>query len=176
VKIQLGCGFNFLEGWANFDTDVDLSQPLPWADGTIDFIFAEHVIEHLTTPQGVQMLAECYRVLKPGGVVRIAFPDVRRLETLSEEDMARYLKCLPTIKTRSQAILLALTGWGHQSAWTTQVAEAILRAVGFWTTYEEEYGLSSYAELTGIEAHHRAVGDAAALETSIVEGWKAKRT
>lgn len=46
-KIQFGCGGNKLDGWENYDRDVNISKPLPFEDNSIRFIFAEHVLEHV---------------------------------------------------------------------------------------------------------------------------------
>jgi SAM-dependent methyltransferase len=45
------------------------------ADGTFDFIVANHVLEHVTDPIGA--IAEWHRVLKPGGLLMISLPDKR---------------------------------------------------------------------------------------------------
>lgn len=76
VNLNLGCGEVYLSGWINIDNrndDVkldlrhDLSRGLPFDDNSVDFIFNEHFLEHLTPEQGVTLLKECYRVLKVGG-------------------------------------------------------------------------------------------------------------
>ena len=43
------------------------------------FVFSEHMIEHVSRPDGILMLEECFRILRPGGVVRIVTPN---LETI----------------------------------------------------------------------------------------------
>lgn len=64
----------------------DLKKRLPFADNTFSAIYASHVLEHLYRSQAQLLLAECHRVLKPGGVVRLVVPD---LHSLVED----YLKC-----------------------------------------------------------------------------------
>jgi SAM-dependent methyltransferase len=54
----------------------DLRRPFPWPNGSADAIYSSHTLEHLTREQGRRFLRECHRVLRPGGVVRIAVPDV----------------------------------------------------------------------------------------------------
>ena len=75
AKLQLGSGTNLLNDWLNTDCSLffpsncflDVTRPFPFKDGTFEYVFSEHLIEHLTYPQGVSMLKESYRVLKPGG-------------------------------------------------------------------------------------------------------------
>lgn len=55
-------------------TQLDISEPLPFADGSVDWVYAEHLIEHVTMPVAVGWLREARRVLRPGGVLRITTP------------------------------------------------------------------------------------------------------
>jgi predicted SAM-dependent methyltransferase len=48
---------------------------LDFEDNTFDFIFSEHFLEHLFLDEAFELLKECYRILKPNGVVRIVVPD-----------------------------------------------------------------------------------------------------
>jgi predicted SAM-dependent methyltransferase len=60
------------EGWA---VKQDLRQPLPLADGSVSRILTEDFVEHIRPDELSRLFAECYRVLKPGGYMRIACPD-----------------------------------------------------------------------------------------------------
>lgn len=55
----------------------DLRKPLPWADGSADAIYCSHTLEHLDRDDGRRLVAECHRVLKPGGLLRIVVPDLK---------------------------------------------------------------------------------------------------
>ncbi len=54
----------------------DLSYGLPFTDGVVDFVYSSHLIEHLFRKDAARLFKEIYRVLKPGGVVRISVPDL----------------------------------------------------------------------------------------------------
>jgi predicted SAM-dependent methyltransferase len=58
-------------------TELDIASPLPFADGCVEWVYAEHLIEHVTLPVAIAWLAEVRRVLVPGGLVRLTTPDVR---------------------------------------------------------------------------------------------------
>ncbi|MET8701174.1 methyltransferase domain-containing protein [Kitasatospora sp. NPDC004723] len=59
-------------------TQLDIAEPLPFADESVDWVYAEHLIEHVTMPVAVGWLREARRVLRPGGVLRITTPDLAR--------------------------------------------------------------------------------------------------
>jgi SAM-dependent methyltransferase len=48
---------------------------LPYDDGQFGYIFSEHFFEHLFLDEAIALLTECFRVLRPGGVIRICVPD-----------------------------------------------------------------------------------------------------
>lgn len=83
-KLHLGWGSHTLTGWLNADlhrcsADVlylDASRRFPLAEDQFDCVFSEHMIEHLSYPQGETMLAECFRVLRANGRIRVSTPDL----------------------------------------------------------------------------------------------------
>src|SRR5512141_2363042 len=88
--LHLGCGVHPLSGWLNSDLEpndpavirLDATQRFPFTDAAFDYIFSEHMIEHLPAAGAGSMLAECFRTLKPGGTVRISTPDLAFLLAL----------------------------------------------------------------------------------------------
>lgn len=80
--INLGGGNHHIDGCLTVDIKpradayVDITKPLPFADNSIDAIFCEEVIEHINLELGCQLLKECYRILKPDGVIRLTTPDL----------------------------------------------------------------------------------------------------
>ena len=95
VKLNLGSFLDmFYDGWINIDIldlngfaesqkydfkQHDITKGLPYADNSVDIIMSNHMLEHLTRQEGENLMRECHRVLKPGGVVRISTPDGRQL-------------------------------------------------------------------------------------------------
>jgi len=80
--LNLGGGGNCLDGCLTADIDVradvyvDLTKPLRLPDNSVDSIFCEEAIEHISKSAGEKMLRECFRILKAGGVIRISTPDL----------------------------------------------------------------------------------------------------
>jgi SAM-dependent methyltransferase len=83
-KLQIGTGANVLSGWLNTDYEpaseticyMNALERFRFEDSMFDYIFSEHMIEHMTYKGGLYMLMECYRVLKPGGRIRISTPNI----------------------------------------------------------------------------------------------------
>jgi predicted SAM-dependent methyltransferase len=57
--------------------EMDITGTLPVADDTVDWVYAEHLIEHVTLRAGIAWLTEVRRILRPGGLVRLTTPDLR---------------------------------------------------------------------------------------------------
>jgi predicted SAM-dependent methyltransferase len=66
-----------LDGESYF-VELDITQPLPFEAGSLDWVYAEHLIEHVTLDAGIVWLAEVRRALAPGGLLRLTTPDLRR--------------------------------------------------------------------------------------------------
>lgn len=81
--VNIACGNAFLPGWTNLDyspvsTEVmraDLTGRLPLADNSADLVYSSHFFEHIPIDRTEAFLAECLRILKPGGVLRLVMPD-----------------------------------------------------------------------------------------------------
>jgi SAM-dependent methyltransferase len=57
---------------------ANLLRPFPWSDNAVEAIYLGEILEHFTLEEGQRVLHECYRVLKPGGRLRIRVPDHAR--------------------------------------------------------------------------------------------------
>lgn len=162
TKINLGCGGNLLTGWDNYDLNVDITKPLPFADNSASFILAEHVVEHTTTPDSVRFFRECNRVLEPFGVVRIAVPSASRILELSDEEYLNWFgKSGFGTHDKQSAVSSILLNHGHLSAWNYPTLRACLFAAGFPIDGigECNVGQSVYPELCNVEGHGRVIGD-----------------
>ncbi|MSU78870.1 MAG: methyltransferase domain-containing protein [Gemmataceae bacterium] len=88
--LNLGCGRRFHTDWTNLDLHPcdpavapwDVHQPLPFADGSFDTVYHSHLLEHLPADCALGFLRECRRVLTPGGIMRIAVPDLEAIVQL----------------------------------------------------------------------------------------------
>jgi len=62
----------------SFFTQLDIRDPLPFEDDAVDWVYAEHLIEHVPLPVALGWLREVRRVLAPGGLLRLTTPDLRK--------------------------------------------------------------------------------------------------
>ena len=107
VKLHLGCGPKHIEGFVHVDAldyphvdHVGRVDDLTFIeDGTVTLIYASHVLEHFGRHEYQDVLREWYRVLKPGGVLRLGVPDFGACARLyadgqiSDLEMIRGLIC-----------------------------------------------------------------------------------
>jgi predicted SAM-dependent methyltransferase len=84
-KLNFGCGARFSSNWVNVDFHsedsrvqrVNLLSGFPFPDSSFQAVYSSHVLEHFERAQGRFLLAESYRVLRPGGLLRIVVPDLQ---------------------------------------------------------------------------------------------------
>jgi SAM-dependent methyltransferase len=118
LKVQFGCGPKAKPGWLNVDLfgnpdlRLDLRKPLPLPDGLASFVYSEHFLEHLDYPLTVQQfLRECWRLLEPGGRIRIGVPD-------AEGPLAYYVQTRKSPPAR-------ITSWSGHPDWPRTTLDQI---------------------------------------------------
>ena len=159
MKLHLGCGTNYISNWINIDLDspkadlnLDLRNPLPYPSSSVDFIFNEHFIEHITRDEALIFLKECRRVLKPGGIFRTSTPDLRWLTAQyisGKLDEWNDVGWVPTSPCRLLNEGMRL--WGHQFVYDGPELITILTEAGFSDCAFVKHSESSHPELTGLE-------------------------
>jgi SAM-dependent methyltransferase len=130
--LNLGCGERFHPEWVNLDLNPaspsvqkwDLRYGLQFPNDSFHLVYHSHVLEHLPRKLGKNMLKECLRVLRPGGVIRVVVPDL-------EEAAREYLQAL-------EKAAKGMAGWGDNYNWI--VVELLDQAVrespgGAWYEY-----------------------------------------
>lgn len=189
-KLQLGAGPTALQGWLStdlnprFDTTVylDATKPYPFEDGTFDYVYSEHMIEHIPWENGLFMLQECLRVLRPGGAIRVATPDLKVLLDLyagaERPIQAKYVQWITDtflngveVYKPSFVINNAFNNWGHQFLYDAELMTMALRHAGFEDVRQWPSGESGDPHLRGIESHGKNVAnnEIAAFETMVFE-------
>lgn len=172
MKVNVGCGLNQLDGWENFDADLDITNPLPFGENSIHFILAEHVVEHVQYRQAVMFLTECYRVLAPAGVARIIVPSIERVLIHADENYFKFVSRWAKYPDLRGAMGALMFEHGHKTVWT----ESLLTATMFYAGFDIETTqprMSKHPELRDIDGHWKVIGEHNNwIESSVVEGTK----
>jgi len=178
AKLQLGAGgVKGFSGWLNTDIEpaegeayLDATKSFPISDGSLSYIFSEHLIEHLSYRDGLSMLQECRRTLKPGGRVRIAPPNLLKLiqlfQNAKNDEMRNYVKdkikadyySEPLPQTASPECVILnyeMRSWGHQFLYDPPSLRESLERTGFQSIKEFAPGESDDPALTGLENRHK---------------------
>ena len=146
LQLNVGCGDDFRAGWVNVDLNsgadvrADLREPLPFPDGCASLVHGEHVFEHLEHPgETMRFLAECRRVLVPGGRLSLSVPDAgEALRRYAAEDHEWFAmagrRWHPREHARtpmSQVNYVFRQGTEHRYAWDEETLLLALSDVGF---------------------------------------------
>lgn len=147
-KLHVGCGNNFIIGWLNTDYlprrinvyRLDITKRMPFKKNTFDLIYSEHLIEHVNLNSAAYFLSECFRVLKPGGKIRICTPDINFLFSLfmNKNELSRnYVDWFIDENRNSHlnnniyVINMFFSSWGHKFIYDANSLKSILLDSGF---------------------------------------------
>ena len=173
-KLQIGAGGYHPDGWLNTDIEpsagemfLDASKPFPIPDGSFDYVFAEHVIEHISYWDAPTTLGECHRILRPGGKIRIATPNLLKLVKLFQQDKSDEERNYIAGKTAVQhwpagavpetvILNLELRLFGHQFVYDPATLRDLLARAGFADIAEFRPGESDDPALSGLELRHKS--------------------
>ena len=159
MKLHLGSGTVRHEGWLNVDLDapsadlhLDLTQPLPFDSGSVEFIVNEHFIEHVARTDALGLLKECHRVLCADGVLRLSTPNLKFLTVCY---LSRKLDEWEGLWMPANPCLMMNEGmrsWGHQFMYDADELRALLLESGFADVRFVGWRESAVPELANLEA------------------------
>jgi predicted SAM-dependent methyltransferase len=172
VMLNLGCGTDYKTGWVNIDNNSDnnigkldlnwdLRNPLPFEDNSVDFIFHEHFIEHLDVEEGQKSIKDCMRVLKPGGILRMATPDLevtidKYLNVPIDKDPVIKKFNMGFVKTRAERINIGFRWWGHKWLYDWEELERRLKEAGCSSIKRCDFRESTHVSLCGLETREES--------------------
>jgi predicted SAM-dependent methyltransferase len=160
----------------------DVRKPLPFPDGSAEAVYASHILEHLYREQGHQLILESYRVLVPGGIVRVVVPDLHAIvrEYLGDRpfgEVSAMEKDLPPADLLNERLLMRwpspskrnfilriYEAWQdfHSHKWMYDEASlaSLLKSVGFVDLGRRNYAESKIPNITDVEDPSRIVNGA----------------
>lgn len=197
LQLMIGAGPNALDGWLGTDLTprgsaifLDATKPFPFETGSVSRIHTEHMIEHIPYEAAAGMLAECQRVLQPGGRIRVATPDFDVFAELAEaartgavltDDQARYVResnqrngVAPELLDNVElAVNRMFSGHGHLCLYSSRLMIGALERAGFTNGSVHAVGQSDDPAFVGVEQHGKRTDESANdFQTLVVEADK----
>ena len=133
--------------------NFDLRQPLWVADNSVDGILASHFLEHLGLQDAVKTVKNWYRVLRPGGVVRLSTPDPHKFWTIQMEGKEDWGEPNYSLQGDHPTTFIeyALFFPGHLQVVGKDTAFCLLYVAGFRNIVEMPFGQSNLNGLGKID-------------------------
>jgi predicted SAM-dependent methyltransferase len=168
LRINVGSGPSTVQGWVNVDivcewddmVYLDVTEPWPLPDGSVEAVNSEHFIEHINFADAPTYFAEAFRILRPGGVIRTSTPSLRGV---IDAYLAADPKVLAHYQTRivgwcearnhSEMLNNAFYEWGHRHIYDVEAITEMLEEAGFTQIERAEFGNSRHPVLSGIDTH-----------------------
>ena len=194
-KLEIGAGPNGKPGWLATDLHagvaangtrivaLDATKRFSIPDDCFDFIFIEHMIEHIGFDHGLNMLSECHRILKPNGVLRVVTPSLGFLLKVISSDRsaleARYrewaitnCEVYPPAVTNAFFLNNFVRAWGHNFIYDHETLRLALTLAGFREAVTCDLNVSAHAPLRNIENERRMPPGFLNLESMVFEAVK----
>lgn len=162
----------FSLNWDNRIVLHDLTKPFPWQTSSVSAIYSSHTLEHLSRADGASFVRECYRVLRPGGLIRILVPDLHSIVhryTSRAMGAEQFIEALGvTYETTGRGVksrLAPLLQYPHKCMYDQEALLRLLRQQGFDAMPRTAFE-STIPGIDRIERRERT------LDAVIVEGRK----
>lgn len=131
--------YEFIQYASNSSIEFgDATKGLPISSGSIDVVYSSHMLEHLDRQEVALFLQEARRVLRRGGIIRLALPDIRIQvqKYIKNNDADAFIEgtllAQPRPRTVAQRIRMLLVGTrNHQWMYDGDSLSRLLQAHGF---------------------------------------------
>lgn len=140
-RLNWGCGTEPSPGWINsdikddptVDISCDILEGLPLAESSIEYAVSIHALPELRYPDQVPALMELRRVLAPGGVLRLALPDLdRAIDAYRAGDRAYFLVPDEDARALGSKLIVQLLWYGYsKTLFTFDFIAELLENAGF---------------------------------------------
>lgn len=140
-----------------FMLNHDLRHGIPAQDNSIELAYHAHMLEHLDYKEGLEFLKECYRVLAPGGKMRVLVPDlelwINAYSNKNQFFFDEYRKVLdPEIYVTKASIFMGmLHNHGHKCGYDFEMLKWAVEYAGFTNVVRTLYADSTLDNITTIE-------------------------
>jgi predicted SAM-dependent methyltransferase len=168
ILLNIGAGPFGEDDWVNIDMfkfknisfTYDCRKSLPFKANSVKVIRCEHVLEHMDKKyEAKPFLHECYRVLKPGGIMRIIVPDIEKFVKAYYENKWEIagINYTPQGEWSGADILTHIfrQGGEHKFGYDFESLEYLLKQTGFEYIKRTDYGLSDSQQLINDQQNHK---------------------
>ena len=161
LKLHIGAGDDIRPGWVNIDLALrippqidpaahpdtvfinhDLRRGLPLPDGSCDYVYSSHFLEHLEYGEGLRLMRECHRVLRSGGTFRAALPNFRTMFQAYLDGNQGFFESVnlgevrPDVEEGTESLVDFVNygvyqGGEHKSIYDEEKLTKVLRQIGF---------------------------------------------
>jgi predicted SAM-dependent methyltransferase len=169
LKVHIGAGDDIRLGWVNLDLNLripphidptahpdtifinyDLRRGLPLDDESCDLIYSSHFFEHLEYGQGLRLMRDCFRALRPGGTFRISLPNFKGLFDAYLRGDEEYMdgvnlrELLPEVEAGTETLVdhinYGIYQYGeHKCVYDEEKLVLILKRIGFSRVEPTDY-------------------------------------
>lgn len=113
---------------------ANLAHGIPAESDSVDFVYSSHFVEHLYLREAEGLVAESYRVMRPGGVIRIVVPDLEHaLRLMATGDRHKAMTSYFFVEDMDSAYAR------HKYMYDFDLLAALLRKHGFVDVRRCEY-------------------------------------
>jgi predicted SAM-dependent methyltransferase len=189
--LEIGASATRKHGWLASDCDVtgddafrhDATQPFPVPAASFDYIYTEHMVEHIPYAGAQSMFRECLRMLKPGGVLRVVTPSIGFLTRILSADRSKFEDSYRTWSVKTfvpeapqvtNAFFLNnfVRAWGHTFLYDLETLTLALQIAGFQKIATCSFNQSEHAALRNLANEFRLPPGFLDMESMTVEASK----
>jgi SAM-dependent methyltransferase len=151
---------------------ADAGARLPHDTASVDAIYSSHMLEHMFRDDAEAFLEECHRILRPGGVLRLAVPDLEQeaREYLEHGDADQFLRVLEFDLAKPRGLTgrlrrALLGGRGHRWFYDRRSLQLLIEACGFIDVDAAPPGATRIKDYGALDLEERA-GQGLCLEAT----------
>ena len=192
--LQIGAGANRHEGWLHSNHFpirpwgrksffLDATQHFPLKSESFDYVFCEHMIEHIDYAGGRNLVREAFRILKPGGVLRISTPDLDSFAGLKDADSDPEKRTVLDYVCREwndagepvhwvSALNTQMRDWGHTFLYNEEILRGLFVGAGFDPVTRAQVDESQHEALRDLDNSQRLAPGMLAAISVVLEGVK----
>jgi predicted SAM-dependent methyltransferase len=169
MKLHVGCGKRFIPGWIHVDGEfyphIHKDDVFLWDCETesAEVLYSSHLLEYFDKRQGRILLTQWHRVLRPGGILRLAVPDFEAMARLYISDPVKYPldsfigPLYGRMRLKDEFIF-------HKNCYDFISIKTLLLSIGFKSVYRYDWRKTEHSEVDD-HSHAHVPHDPKAIRT-----------